>query len=223
MKMPVLCLNFGETKRMTKQMRALSIIFLTIIQVVALPALCSVPRANYYWNKRSLIFTRPLDFSKGLNVACIQPMVSLRNINADDIGQVIPKDMSPTGDSGNVAFQILDHSLSNFFNSSAIRNSDLGRTASKVEKSMEGNVAFGSKKPNSTQHSVKFAMKAAQTKALVEYTGYTNAQVSYHVAQSKLDVEVREDVSALKTQVVYNHTDIQNAEKVDMFSLRWGW
>lgn len=161
------------------------------------------------------------DFSRGANLAIIQPMDSVRTIREKDIQQIIPSDLSPNSSSDLIATQILDHSLSSFFNSESVKKSDFGRTAHKVEKSMQGNIQFGGQEPESIHHSLKLAFKATKTQAQLEYSGITNANLNYSLAQNRIDLELHENL-AQNTQIVFNHID-QPAEISDILSLRWHW
>lgn len=191
------------------------------IQMVSSVATAAIPRTLFH--KRLYIFTLTTDYSKGLDFSVIQPIASLRDMNTDDIAKMIPvHELNSTSDGGLVASQIVDHSLSTWFNSEAVRNSELGRTAHVVEEHMESDVAFGGNTPEETKHAFKFAMRPTQTRAVVEYSGVTNAQLSYHVAQSKMNLEVREELSALGTQLVYNHIN-QPGDSTDVLSMRWAW
>jgi hypothetical protein len=162
------------------------------------------------------------NFSKGFDATWIQPIESTRITTTDDVSKIIPSDMKPTNDGGLVATQILDRSLSTWFNSDAVRNSSIGHAAHDVEKSMEGDVKFGGKAPDSIKHQLKFSMRATQSTANLEYTGLTTAQVTYFIAQAKTNIELREPVKALGTQVVYNNitTSLENRQTL---SLRWDW
>ena len=161
------------------------------------------------------------DYSKGIDISIIRP-VEVPGMSSDDISKIIPSNMSPTSNENLVATQILDHSLSNWFNSEAVRNSDFGRTAHHVEKSMEGDVSFGGIQPDSIKHQFRFQMKATQTQAQLGYTGLTTAQVTYYMLQDKTNFEVREPMKVLNTQVVYNHI-VSHEETRKMVSLRWSW
>jgi hypothetical protein len=161
------------------------------------------------------------DFSRGLDLTWIQPVESMRTVKSEDIARIIPRDLTPTSDGGQIATRILDHSLSSFFNSPAVRNSDLGKTAHRVERTMEGQAAFGGKTQDSIRHVVKFQMRAFQTQALLEYEGLTNAHLCYQIAGSRMDFEVHEKV-AINTRLVYNHIT-QPGDTSDIVSLRWAW
>jgi hypothetical protein len=203
----------------TQAVRIINVVVLLAVTLVTSVGYCAIPRTS-----RTLSFyLSARDFSRGFDLALIKPIESTRTIRMEDVSKVIPfHEMRSSNDGGYVASQILDHSLSNFFNSPTVRNSDLGRTAHQVEKSMEGDVAFGGTEPESIKHAFKFAMRATQTRAQVEYTGLTNAQLTYNVFQARLNLEVREPMKALNTQVVYNHIT-QPGDQIDMVSLRWAW
>lgn len=193
----------------------------TSLSLASIPHALRSPRlADYSYS--NFTFLRTTDFSRGVDFGVIQPVASDRETTAKDISKIIPSNMKPSSDGGLVASQILDHSLSNWFNSEAVKNSSVGRTAHQIEKSMTGDVSFGGTRKNSIKHNLKFAMKATQTQALLEYSGLTNAQLTYFIVQEKTDVELRENVRALKTQVVFNQTSSRsNSQK--MLSLRWNW
>jgi hypothetical protein len=162
------------------------------------------------------------DFSKGFNIATIRPMDSTRDVKAADIQKVIPQDMQPSSSGGQVAAKILDRSVNSYFNSDAMRRTDIGRTATTVEKSMATDVSFGGQQPESIHHSVKFAIQPAQTQAKLSYTGVTNADLTYKATSSTANFEVREPVSILSTNLVFNHINSPSDRK-DILSLRWVW
>jgi hypothetical protein len=170
---------------------------------------------------RMIAFFPVRDYSRGLDATAIQPVESLRDVRSEDIALIIPADLRPTSNGGTIAAQILDHSLSSFFNSSAVKHSDLGRTAHQVEKKMEGEASFGGNAEGSVKHNFKFGMKAAQAKAQLEYTGITNAQLSYQLAQSTMNFEVSEKL-APTTRLVFNHI-AKPGDITDMVSMRWVW
>jgi hypothetical protein len=190
--------------------------------VSASTASAAIPYALRSSVMLSYVFTLSKDFRKGLNASAIQPVESSRLTKSEDVSRIIPASMAPTDNSGLVAGQILDHSFSNWFNSEEVKRSSFGRTAHKVEKSLTGEITIGGTKPQSIRHNLRFQMKAAQTQAQVEYTGLTTAQFTYYMMQDKSDIEVREPMKVLNTQLVYNHT-ISRDDRRDIVSLRWAW
>lgn len=161
------------------------------------------------------------DFSQGFDATAIQPIESARGLKSDDVAKVIPQNMTTTTDGGKIASQILDRSVSTFFDSDAIKKSQVGRTAKEVEQKLQTEQSFGGSQPDSIKHSVKFTMKATESRADLEYSGITNAQVTYYVAQSKTNFEVREPVKAFGTNLVYNNI-ITPGETRNTLSMRWG-
>ncbi|MEK7357507.1 MAG: hypothetical protein AAB250_13730 [Bdellovibrionota bacterium] len=192
-----------------------------IVLCLCSTAFAAIPR--YSTAVRPLALTCDADFSRGLNLAIIEPIRSLNYTSAEDISKMIPmKDMVSGSDGGRVASQIFDRSISSFFNSPAVKNSDFGRNAHRVEKAMEGNVAVGGSRPNSIKHEFKFAMQPTQTRAFVQYRGLANAQLSYQAAGSTVNFEVAERVESLSSNVVYAHT-VKPGDSIYSVSLRWVW
>jgi hypothetical protein len=193
------------------------------ISICLASALSSVATASVFSGKiRPLEFNpRPSDYSRGLDASTIHPIESMNGLKYADVQKIIPADLNPNDQSG-VGRRILDNSLKNAMNSSAIRNSDLGRTATRVENSMQKNVSIGSREPNSVHHEFEFAADPVQAQARIHYSGLANAQISYHANEAKMDFEMREPVHAIATDVVYNHTDV-SGDRRDLMSLRWIW
>ena len=194
---------------------------ITIFLVTALPSV--VFASIYSANIRPLQFSPSArDFSRGLDVSVIRPMHSLRDLTSQDIQKMIPTDIDPASSGSGVAARILDQSVKNALNSDAMKRSDFGRTARSVQQSMQTNITIANREPNSVQHQFKLAMQPAQSQAVVRYTGFTTAQVTYRAAASETNFEMREPVKAFSTDVVYNHVD-NPGDRKDLMSLRWAW
>lgn len=185
-------------------------------------AYAAIKRTTPITQKRLALSCSTFDFSRGFDIASIKPVTSKSEFAQDVISKIIPQSIKPSRDGSQVAAQIVDHSLSNLFQSEVIRNSGFGRTALDVERKMTADVAFGGTEPEAVRHSLKFAMQAAQAKAKIDYQGITTAQVSYHVAQSTLNIEVREKLPVMKSEIVYNHIN-KPSDTRDTVSLRWNW
>lgn len=160
---------------------------------------------------------RSKNFSLGHDARQIQPLEEI----GFDYHRILPKKLSPTKDSGQVAAQIIDHSVSNFLKHESIKNSFIGRTATVVEEKMKAEVDLGGDEPDSIQHNIKFQVKATETKASMEYKGITNAALSYSVSSQKTSFEVFESIG-VGSHLVYSHSD-EPSEKRDMISLRMKW
>ncbi len=163
--------------------------------------------------KFSLV-TSASDFSRGVDARSVNP-VEAKGI---DYSKILPASLSPVSNGEDVAAQIFDHSVSNFFNQDHIRNTSIGRAAKSVEETMKAEVALGGDEPDATQHNLKFQMKATQTKASMEYRGVTNAELSYSVANRSTDLEIFEPIGE-NSRVVYHHS-ARPDEKRDVLSLR---
>ncbi len=193
---------------------------LTVLLVSALPCVC--PASVFSGKIRKMHFSPSRDFSRGMDVSKITPVNSLRTITSEDVGQMIPTDMEPGADSSTLTSRILDQSVRTMLASEAVKRSSFGQTASKVQSAMQTNITVAARSPNSVNHQVNFAVRPAQTQAVLNYSGLTNAQLSYRALESKMDFEWREAVSALDTDVVFNHIDMPGDRK-EVMSLRWAW
>lgn len=157
------------------------------------------------------------DFSRGIDFRTVDRVQAI----GTDYSLILPSSLSPVSDGSQVAAQVLDHSVSSFFKQESVRNTAFGRAAVTVEEKMKAEVALGGDEPDSTQHNIKFQMKASQTKASMEYRGLTNADLSYSVAAQSTDLEIFEPLSQ-DSKLVYSHSNRPD-EKRDMISLRLNW
>lgn len=168
------------------------------------------------------MFTHKPDFSKGFNIGTVQPVRNPNEIGSDDVSKLIPQDIQPTSNAGQVASRILDRSLNTWMNSDMMKDSSLVKSAKSLENTMGSDVSIGGEDSDEMKHSFKFNVRAEQAKALVKYEGLTNAQLSYQVGSDRLDFEVREPMAVLETDLVYNHTN-SRADNRDIVSVRWVW
>lgn len=135
-----------------------------------------------------------------------------------DPGQVVPLDMKPTDDSGEVFSRIADYSLSNFFNSAAVKSSPLGKTADRVEKKVKQDIVINDSE-NHVQHKVSFQLQAFQEQAKIDYTGYLNASLKYHAPDSATIFEIQEPLAKNK-EVYVNHTATPS-DRLSEVGMRW--
>ena len=171
---------------------------------------------------QSFVFTRESDFSRGMDASVIKPVHSLTGMRYEDISKFIPNDLTPTMSGGAISGRIAERSLHSLFNSDSVRNSGLGKSAHVLDGRMKGGMAFTGDGEKAINHEFKFAMRPSQARAVIAYSGMTDAQVSYQAMDSKLDFEVRESVAAFGSQLVYNHI-AQRGDSTDMLSMRWAW
>jgi hypothetical protein len=165
----------------------------------------------------SLGLVTKTDFTRGADARNI---TRVREIGLD-YGLILPASLSPATDAGGISAQILDHSVTSFFNQATIKNSFVGQAAETVEKKMKAEVALGGDEPDSTKHNLKFQMKASETKASMEYRGLTNADLSYSIASRKTNLEIYEQLSE-GSNLVYTHSD-EPSDRRDVVSLRLHW
>lgn len=154
------------------------------------------------------------DFSKGADARAVNPIKE----TSLDYSAILPKRLTPTSNGGDIATQIFDHTMTNLLNSGLVKNSSLGKAVKSVEKTMKAEVNLGGSGEGSTQHQVKFAVQTTQTKASMEYSGYTNAVLSYSVANRSTNLEVYETLGK-DSRVVYHHSNSPD-ENRDTVSLR---
>ncbi len=202
-------------------MLAKSICSLTVCLMSALPSVCW---ASVYSAKiRPMQFSRARqDFSRGLDASTIQPVKSRNEMTSADIQKVIPTDLDASLNEQQIATRIVDRSLKNALNSDMLKQSAFGRTAASVQNSLQTNIVVANREPNSIKHEFKFAMEPAQSQARLRYTGLADASLTYQATNSKTDLEIREPVHFMATDVVYHHTTIPNDQR-DLMSMRWAW
>ena len=161
------------------------------------------------------------NYTRGLDASIIQPVLSTRGLQSADVAYVIPTDLDPNDQHG-IGRRILDNTVNRAITSDSIRKSSLGRTAQSVQESMQGSVSLGNREPNSVQHDLRIAADPMQTVAKINYSGFTNAQLSYRASDSKIDFELHEPVAAISTNLVFNHS-AQDGILRDTVSLNWAW
>ncbi|CAN5584726.1 hypothetical protein BH10BDE1_BH10BDE1_34380 [soil metagenome] len=163
------------------------------------------------------LVTRTRDFSRGVDA---RNVVRVQELGLD-YGLILPASLSPASDAGGISAQILDRSMTSFFNIASIKNSFVGRTAETVEKKMKTEIALGGSEPDSIQHNLKFQMKASEARASMEYRGITNADLSYSIASRKTNLEIYEKLTN-GSNLVYTHSD-EPSDRRDVVSLRLHW
>ncbi len=154
-----------------------------------------------------------IDFS---SMAQIRP----DGLSSEDVSRLIPLDMPANSSTDLVVTHIADKSMHSFFNSRAFKSTNIGKTSHQVEQAMNQNVTIGGSAPNSIKHNFKFNMQATQQKASVDYTGYTNAQLSYIASTQEVNLEVFRAVTT-NVKLAYNHIHNSTSQQ-DLVSLKIG-
>lgn len=177
-------------------------------------------RPNFY---KRLQLSLEKDYSRGMDASMIHPVTSMRVTTSEDVAKIIPAEsLQNVTNSNQVATKIIGRSLRSVMASDQVKQSGFGRTAAQVGQSVETDMGFGGREPNSIEHKIKFAMKPSETRALMTYSGVTNAQVSYEALDSRVGVEIREPVAMMDTDLVYNHIN-RPGNQTDVLSLAWSW
>lgn len=156
----------------------------------------------------------------GIDISRIARVIP-EEINSKDIEKVIPLNMLATNQMGTITSQIVDQSLRSVFASDSFKQTNLGKTSQKIEKTMQQDVGFGGAEPDSIQHKFKFNMQATQTQATIDYSGYTNAQLSYKAGAQELNLEWYRTLSE-NTKLAFNHIDTPIDSK-NLVSLKMSW
>jgi hypothetical protein len=134
-----------------------------------------------------------------------------------DMVQLVPTDLSPTSDSSAVLSQVADRSLSTLLNSSEMRATPIGRTATSVEQKMKQEVVVSGGGP--VQHKFTFQVQAFQAIARVDYKGFANASLKYKASESSLALEIWEKVTRTRDLVVSHISKPQ--DRVSSVGMRW--
>ena len=156
--------------------------------------------------------------AKGADYSLIQPIASTPIFTSGDVSKWIPQNMAPTNDQSAVATQLVTRGFSNMLASPEFQRSRVGHAAHSVQERMKGNVAFGDGANGGVKHEFKFQMQPAGAKALLDYTGFLNAQLSYQALNQQAAFEIFENVSK-QTRLVYDHT-LATSDRRDTVGLK---
>jgi hypothetical protein len=185
----------------------------------------SSTRAPASINRAALMMAAPSKIFYGDDGTDISPelIANYNQVKSNDkpldMQLIIPLDMQPSNDSSSVMAQVADRSMTSLLNSSAVRESTVGKAATTVEQKMKQEVVFGGGDSKSVQHKLNFNLQAFQALAQIQYSGFTNAAIKYKIAESKLAVEMFEKFSG-NHDLVLSHT-IARDNRVSELSVRW--
>lgn len=139
-------------------------------------------------------------------------------ISADTSQKIQPRSVANGASASAIVSQIADNSFSLWWDTSPIRNTQVGRAAEKVEKSMKTEVSY---KTNRVEHKISFKVLAMQALAKLEYKGWVNAAINYDARAAKTEAEVSEKIGA-KQDVVISHAFTPGGNKSQV-AWRWNW
>lgn len=135
------------------------------------------------------------------------------------IDKIIPINIEPTRDGSLLFRKIVDHSLNNWLNDPAVKNSAMGRTAHNVQDTMKADMSIRSSEPNGVDHRFRLTYLAFQNIAKLDYSGYLNASMRYSPLFQKTEFEILKQLEQNKELVIDRSFDpIESSSHV---SLRW--
>lgn len=198
---------------------------LTILTILALNA---AAEAALMPNDFMLI-RKPSSINQGTLYQVIPTMLSAQLVHdyqtlksqekSLDVAKFVPMNLTPTENSGLVFSKIADHSMQSLMNSPEFKNTRFGQTASTVEHSLKQEVVFGGQEENGVKHKINFQVQAFQAAATIDYTGYTNARLTYQASTADLGLEVYKKLNS-KRDLVLSH-NMRPDQRLSQVSVRW--
>ncbi|MCE3009899.1 MAG: hypothetical protein LW875_04730 [Proteobacteria bacterium] len=155
---------------------------------------------------------------EGISPDLVANFNQFAKVNPLDASQYIPVSLRPEMGTREVMSKIADRSMSTWFQSDQVQNSFLGRTANNVEETVRSEVQLGGH-DEKTHHKLNFELKAFQSQAMVKYTGFANASLTYQLINSSVGLEVSEKVSQ-EVQMIFSHV-AKSGSKISAVSWRW--
>lgn len=134
-----------------------------------------------------------------------------------DFTEVVPLDMVASDDSNHVFALIADHSLTSFFNSSAMRATPMGQAATQVEQKMKQDLVIANQ--GQLQHKITVNVQAFQTLARIDYSGFTKASLQYQARDSSLNFEVSEKITRTRNLII-GHLQ-KPSDRISSLSVHW--
>lgn len=141
-------------------------------------------------------------------------------ITSQDVEKIIPTDLEATNDMNKVASKIADRSLQTWFNSAAVKNSAIGRTAASVQDTMSTDITLKSDEPQAVEHRFSMQLLALQAMAKLQYTGWLRAVFNYDAKAAASMVELSDKI--FNKDLFLNHTN-SSKETISTVGIKWGW
>lgn len=176
-------------------------------------------------NRAVLAITEPSPIFYGQDGKSLSPQLiaTYNQVKAEeklfDMSQIVPLDLPPTDDGHIVFSRIADQSVSSFFNSPEIKQSQFGKTAVEVESKLNQNVNIGNS--GSIQHKLNLNFQAFQSSAVVQYVGFTNVSLKYKALEHKVGFEVSENIGFNKKFSV-NHS-VNPEQYLSTMNFHWSY
>ncbi|MEN0057234.1 MAG: hypothetical protein AAGB31_00240 [Bdellovibrio sp.] len=142
-------------------------------------------------------------------------------ITSDDVAKVVPLDLRQGDSEGTVMTRIADRGFSLWFNSSAVKQSTLGRIAENTQEKLKTDVVVPAGTPEGVSHKFSFRVEAFQALAKMEYSGWLRAAINYDAKASVTDIFFKEKVFSDKDLTVSHKADKEQG--LSMIGLAWSW
>ena len=141
-------------------------------------------------------------------------------MTAETSKKIQPKSVAADESAASIVSKIADNTLSLWWDTSPVRNTQIGRAAEKVEKNLRTEVSF-KEKNSRTEHKISFKVLAMQALAKIEYKGWVNAAINYDARAEKTEAEVSEKIFT-KQDLVISHA-MTKGENKSQVAWRWNW
>ncbi|MFK8138600.1 MAG: hypothetical protein AB8E15_09595 [Bdellovibrionales bacterium] len=147
-------------------------------------------------------------------------------IKPEDVSFFLPQENLTEGDEQNVVVdKIFDHSVNNFFKSDFVQKSSLGKSAKKIEKSMQADVVIKKKNPEDIAHKISMQFQPMQNAALIKYSGYIDARVNFFVASNNYEANISHHFEETELIVAHERSTLETGgyDYKSTIDLKWDW
>ena len=139
-------------------------------------------------------------------------------ITQKDVAEIIPTNMQPTSDPGQVAGRVADRGLNYWLNSPAMKDSTLVRVVDETQQKLKTDVEVQGAE-NEVKHKFSFRVEAFQALAKLEYTGWLKAAVNYDAKVAETNIQLSEKVFTNKDLTLTHKGN--SKEALSMVGLGW--
>jgi hypothetical protein len=203
------------------------------MQMLAVPAHASIPRADVRRIDFSLITNYSI-FDQARLLPVVPRVLALEDMSSDDLSLSVTPSLQAESNGRNfntfeqsqatsaqnsqVGKDLLNQNINRMLQAQKAKGGAIGSTANRIQNTMQTDVDFGSNDPGAIHHKVRVKLNAAQGQAVMDYSGFMNAQLSYGVGSSAgLRAAVIQKLDD-STNLVIDHTT-NHTERVERVSL----
>ena len=175
-------------------------------------------------NRAVLVMSAPSDlFDSGglISTALIEDYKQGKAMKSEfDPNVLVPKNLVSGEAPGSIMNKVADTSVQYWWNNSGAKNSVIGRSVDRVEKTLSKEVVV---KTTERSHKLNFTVQAFQSIAKVTYEGFGNAEMYYQMRDSVLGIQMREPIGSGNTKSITVGQTIKPNEQVSeiKFNLNW--